>query len=169
MKKRLNLLNCLAATLLLTGCMGYKLGGGKPAGINTVTMAPVINETSEPAIELQVTHAMREQIQFDGRLKLVNERANADAVMELTLTDYQLMPIAYRSELRTTPELYRLRVSGVAELRRISTGEVISTSQTYGESTFTFQSDLTTSKRDALPRAAQEIATYMLEDLIDQW
>ena len=169
MKKRLLLLNCMAASLFFTGCMGYKLGGGKPAGIDTVAMAPVINETAEPAIEIQITHAMRQQIQFDGRLKLVNERKNADAVIELTLTDYQLMPIAYRSELRTTPDLYRLRITGVAELRKISTGEVISTSQTFGEATFEFLNDLTTSKRDALPRAAQEIATYMLEDLIDQW
>jgi hypothetical protein len=169
MKKRLYLLNSLAAALLLTGCMGYKLGGAKPAGINSVTMAPVINATGEPAIELQITRAMRQQIQFDGRLELVNERKNADSIMEITLTDYHLEPIAYRSELRTTPELYRMRINGIAELRNVATGEIISTSETYGEATFEFEADLTTAKRDALPRAAQEIATYMLDDLIDQW
>lgn len=169
MKKRLYLLNTLAATLLFSGCMGYQLGGSSLAGINAVTMGPVINSTGEPAIELQVTRAMREHIQFDGRLKLANESKHADAIIEITLTEYTLNPIAFSSEQRTTPDVYRLRITGEAELRNVSTGEVLSTSQTYGEATFEFQDDLTSAKRDALPKAADEIARFMLDDLIEQW
>ena len=169
MKRLTYLLNCFGATLLFSGCMGYSLGGARPDGVESVTLNAVINETGEPAIEIQVTRAMRERIQFDGRLKLVNEEKDADAVIDITLTKYDLSPIAYRSDLRTTPDIYRLRVTGVAELRKLSSGEVISTSSTYGESTFDFQADLTSSKRDALPKAAAEIAKYMLDDLIEQW
>lgn len=167
--KRIHLLNSFAATLLLSGCMGYRLEGSRPEGIETVTMAPVINKTGEPAIELQVTHAMRERIQFDGRMKYVNQQNNADAVIEIVLTNYRLTPVAYRDELRTTPELYRLTISGNAELISTKDGTVLSSSKTYGESTFKFGSDLTTSKRDALPVAAQEISRFMLDDLIEQW
>lgn len=155
--------------MLLCGCAGYQLGGSRPAGVETVAMAPVINATGEPAIELQVIHAMRERIQFDGRMKLANEPENADAVIEIRLTDYTLTPIAYDSELRTTPNLYRLRITGEAELRDTETGSVLSTSKTYGEATFPFVADLTSSKRDALPAAAQEIAKFMLDDLIERW
>jgi hypothetical protein len=169
MKRRIHLLNGVAATLLFSGCMGYQLGGSSPEGIETVTMAPVVNSTGEPAIELQVTHAMRQRIQFDGRLKLVNAVENADAVIEIALTDYSLKPISYRSDLRTTPDTYRLRITGEAELRNTETGEVLSTSKTYGESTFEFEADLTSSKRDALPRAAEEIAKFMVDDLIERW
>jgi hypothetical protein len=169
MKKRLYLLNSLAIALLFTGCMGYKLGGSSPQGIDSVTMGPVINKTGEPAIELQITHAMRERIQFDGRMKLVNESKNADAIIEITLTKYDLNPIAFREDLKTTPDLYRMRISGVAELRNTETGKVISTSSTYGESTFEFVADLTSSKRDALPVAANEIVRFMLDDLIETW
>ena len=147
-------MNCLAATLLFSGCMGYQLGGSSPEGIETVAMGPVVNSTGEPAIELQVTHAMRQRIQFDGRMKLVNKAETADAVIEVTLTHYNLTPIAYDSNLRTTPNIYRLRITGEAELRNVETGEVLSTSKTYGEATFEFTADLTSSKRDALPRAA---------------
>lgn len=167
--KRINLLNSFAVTLLLSGCMGYQLGGSRPEGIKTVTMAPVTNKTGEPAIELQVTRAMRERIQFDGRMTYANKAEPADAIIEIELTGYKLTPVAYRDDLRTTPELYRLTITGTAELVSTKDGTVLSSSKTYGESVFEFNADLTTSKRDALPAAAQEIAKLMLDDLIERW
>ncbi len=169
MKRTVYLANSVAALLLLSGCMGYQLGGGRPAGIETVSVAPVVNQTSEPAIELQVTHALRERIQFDGRLKLVDSNDVADGIIEVTLVKYDLTPIAYLDKKRTTPQLYRLRVTGKAVLKRSDTGSVVSVSETYGEATLPFQSDLTSAKRDALPDAAAEIAKYMVDDLIEQW
>lgn len=169
MKRSTYLLFGLAATLLFSGCMGYRLGGGQPEGIETVAMAPVINSTAEPAIEIDVTQALRERLQFDGRLKLVNKPENADGIIEVTLTQYDLYPIAYDSTFKTTPNIYRLRVTGVAELKNLTTGEVVSKSETYGEATFKFEADLTSSKRDALPTAAKEIAKFMVDDLIERW
>ncbi len=169
MKRRIHLLNCVAATLLLSGCLGYQLGGSRPEGIETVSMAPVVNRTAEPAIELQVTHAVRDRIQFDGRLKLINGTGAADGVIEVILTEYKLTPIAFRSEQTTTPEIYRLRITGTATLKNVQTGEILSESRTYGEATFPFESDLTSAKRDALPRAAAELAKFMVDDLIERW
>ena len=169
MRKPLHILCHIGLSLILAGCMGYRLGGGLPAGIETVSMKPVINQTAEPAIELQVTHALRDRIQFDGRLKLVDSADFADGIIEVRLTNYELTPIAYRDDKSTTPQLYRLRVTGKAELKRSDTGAVVASSETYGEATLPFQSDLTTAKRDALPKAAAEIAKFMVDDLIEQW
>ncbi len=169
MTRRIHLLNGCTALLLLSGCMGYKLGGSQPAGIETVAVAPVINTTTEPAIEIEITRAVRQRIQFDGRLKLVNKPENADGMIEVKLTSYSLTPIAFRSDLSTTPEQYRLRIDAVAELKDTQTGEVLSTSKTYGEANFEFKADLTSSKRDALPGAAKELAKFITDDLIEQW
>lgn len=169
MKRNIHLLNGLVSLLLFAGCMGYQLGGTRPEGIETVHMAPVVNKTTESAIELQVSHALRQRIQFDGRLKLKNTAEAADAIIEVTLTDYKLTAIAFRDDLKTTAEQYRLRITGTATLADAKTGETLSESKTYGETTFFFESDLTTSKRDALPRAAQELAKFMVDDLIEQW
>ena len=169
MKRHFHLIGGLAAVLLLAGCMGYQLGGTRPAGVDTVYIAPVINGTGEPAIETEVSHALRRQIQFDGRLKLRNSPEEADAVIEVNLTKYELRAIAFRKELKTTPDQYRLRITGIATLTDTKSGEVLSTSKTYGETRFTFSSDLTTSKRNALPLAAREIARFMVDDLIEQW
>ena len=118
---------------------------------------------------MQVTHALRQRIQIDGRLKLVNSAEKADAIIEAELTDYKLQAIAFRDDLKTTPQQYRLRINGYAELKSAKTGETLSESKTYGEARFLFESDLTTSKRDALPQAAAEIAKFMVDDLIEQW
>jgi len=169
MKRSIHLFSGLTTLLLLAGCMGYQLGGTRPEGIETVHMAPVVNQTKESAIELQVTHAFRQQIQFDGRLKLENSAEEADAIIEVELTDYKLTAIAFRDDLKTTPEQYRLRITGVATLKDAGTGKTLSESKTYGETRFFFESDLTTSKRNALPAAAKELAKFMVDDLIERW
>ncbi len=169
MKRSIHLFSGLTALLLLAGCMGYQLGGTRPEGIETVHMAAVVNTTTEPAIELQVTKALLQRIQFDGRLKLRNSAEEADAIIEVKLTDYKLTAIAFRDDLKTTPEQYRLRITGIATLVDRNTGETLSESKTYGEARFFFESDLTTSKRNALPRAAEEIAKFMVDDLIERW
>jgi hypothetical protein len=160
---------CVISTLLLTGCMGYRLGGSRPEGVESVYLAAVVNATKEPAIEVQVTHALRQRIQFDGRLKLLNSPGQADAVIEVELKEYILRPIAFRDELQTAPEQYRMRIVANATLKDTQTGEVISESSTFGESRFFFESDLTTSKRNALPVAAQELARFMVDDLVEKF
>lgn len=149
--------------------MGYRLGGDRPAGIETVSLAPVINRTIEPAVELQLTHALRERIQFDGRWKLVDSPDIADGVIEVTLTDFVMTPIAFTDSNRSTPQLYRLRLEGRAVLKESESGVEISSANGYGEATLPFQSDLTSAKRDAMPSAADDFAQYLLDDLIEQW
>jgi hypothetical protein len=169
MKRRAYLFHTAYIALLLSGCAGYQLGGDRPAGIASVYMAPVINQTDEPAIELQVSHALRDRIQFDGRLKLLDSVHAADGTIEVTLTQYNIEPIAFEDEKQTTPSLYRLRITGNAVLKRTDTGAILSSSENYGEATLRYESNLTDAKRDAAPAAAAEMAKYMIDDLIEQW
>ena len=168
MKQSIYLL-CGFGILLLTGCMGYQLGGTRPAGVDTIHVAAVVNSTREPAIELQVAEAIRQQIQFDGRLKLRNTPDDADSVIEVVLTEYTIQAISFRDDLKTTPDQYRIRITAVASLRNTASDEILSESKTFGEARFFFESDLTTSKRNALPVAAKELAKFMVDDLIEQW
>ncbi|MBN2703283.1 MAG: hypothetical protein JXR23_03645 [Pontiellaceae bacterium] len=169
MKRSFQTIFGVIAYLLLSGCMGYQLGGGRPEGIQTVALRAVVNKTGEPALEQEVTHTLRERIQFDGRLKLVDLSDQPDGIIEVNLQRYQLIPIAYRDPTSATPELYRLTLDADADLIRTADGETVSSSKSYGETQVPFQSDLTSAKRDALPAAAAELAKYMLDDLIEQW
>ena len=169
MKKRFYSHLIIVVALLLSGCAGYQLGTSTPNGIQTVALTSVINKTGEPAVEQQITHALRERIQFDGRLQLAGLNDSPDGIIEVTLTRYTLNPIAYRNIKSATPQLYRLSLWGNAELKSTQTGESIGSTETYGENQVPFQSDLTSAKRDALPAAADEFAKYLLDDLIEQW
>lgn len=155
--------------LLLSGCLGYQIGGTTPDHIKTVALAPIINRTTEPAIEQPLTHAMRSFIQLDGRLTLT-DTTQADAILEITLTRHQSQPIAYRSNQRdVAPRFYRQTLTATARLRNTQTGELISESTNHGESLFEFTSDLSTSKRNTYADAADELARLLFSDLIETW
>jgi hypothetical protein len=155
--------------LFLSGCLGYHIETGRPEKVQSVYIEPILNQTDEPAIEIQMMHALQQRAQFDGRIKLVDRPEDADALLQVRLTDYRLHATAYNNDIETMPEQYRLRIEARSTLSRPDSGEVISRSDTYGEATFFFKSDLTTSKRNALPTATDELARFIYDDLIDQW
>ncbi len=153
----------------LSSCVGYHLNGTIPHHISTVQLAPIINQTDEPAIERQITRAMRSFIQFDGRLQLV-DHTSADARIEITINSYRNNPIAYRSNDRqVAPRFYRQSITATARLINIATGETLKEATNYGESLFEFKSDLSTSKRNTQFEAANELARLIFSDLIETW
>jgi hypothetical protein len=165
----LKILFLLLLTTSLTSCVGYHFNGATPHHILTVNLAPIINQTNEPAIERQVTRAMRSFIQFDGRLKLIDHN-QADAKIEITLTTYRNNPIAYRSDDReVAPRFYRQSITATARLIHLSTGKILQEATNHGEALFEFESDLSTSKRNTQAEAANELARLLFSDLIETW
>jgi hypothetical protein len=167
--KRSSFLIAVFGSLFLFGCAGYKLGGSQPKGIKTVYVEPIVNKSGETAIEIQAMAALRQRIQFDGRTTLVNKREDADGIISVTLTGFSISAIAFRKDQKTTAEQYRLRVKAISKLTDRKTQKVLSESDTYGETVFSFQSDLTTSKRNAVPQAMQELSKFILDDLLERW
>ncbi|MCF7848195.1 MAG: hypothetical protein K9M45_05035 [Kiritimatiellales bacterium] len=160
---------CLAVVLLFGGCAGYELGGTAPEGIKSVHLAPVINKTTEPAIELEVTKALRQRIQFDGRVTIENSKL-ADAVLEVTMTDYELQALSYDKNKTSRAREYRLIITADSQLKNRETGKVISSiNKVYGEATFPFSSDLTGAKRSTLPVAAADLSRFLLDGLLENW
>jgi len=169
MKQQIKKFIPLLTVFFFFGCTGYHLGGSKPEGIKTVYLEPIINKTSESAIEIQATEALRQRIQFDGRTTLVNRKELADGVITVTLSKFTISAISFRKDLKTTPKQYRMRITATTTLTDQHTGKILSKSETYGETVFSYNFDLTTSKRDALPAALQELNKFILDDLIERW
>mgnify|MGYP006216584677 FL=1 len=159
----------LILTTSLSSCVGYRFNETTPHQISSVQLAPIINLTDEPAIERQITRAIRNYIQFDGRLQLVDHN-DADARIEITINTYKNNPIAYRSKDReVSPHFYRQSITATARLINPSNGETLQEATNYGESIFEFESDLSTSKRNTQSEAANELARLLFSDLIDTW
>jgi len=90
---RLGFLSSLSVLLLaafgLTGCAGYQLGTGSAPKFATLFVAPVKTEALIPQARAELTTRLREAFIRDGRVRLVNSAAEADAVLEIAIAGYQ--------------------------------------------------------------------------------
>lgn len=167
--KNIKILIFILFVYTIIGCTGYNFNPSIPDNISTIGLSPIINNTSEPAIEHKITNAMKSFIQLDGRLTLV-ETSEADAIIEITLIKYRNNPIAYRTNSREiSTENYLQGIQAKAVLKNTLTGEIIAEASNHGETIYNFDSDLSSSKRNVFSNAADELARMIYTDLIEQW
>ena len=73
--------------LFFTSCAGYKIGPVQPkfmAGVKTIAIPTLKNDTLEPRVEVALAAALIKQFQQDGTYQIVDEK-NADVVIVGTL------------------------------------------------------------------------------------
>lgn len=84
MSRRLSPLLCLAAA-----ACGYTFGSGLPeAGVRTVALAVVGNETYRQRLEVELTAALARELPVSTDLRLTT-RARADAVLQVVIEQVQ--------------------------------------------------------------------------------
>jgi len=77
----------LAVMLLLAGGCGYSFGSGLPAaGVRTVALTVVGNETARQRLEAELSAALARELPISSDLRL-SDRAHADAILEVSVTD----------------------------------------------------------------------------------
>ena len=155
--------------LWLPGCVGYRVGSMLPPDITTVHVPTFVNRTSEPQIEVEATKATIAEFQKDGSLRVV-AMETADAILDVTITDFDASPLSYDQENRTSANEYRLTLTASIVLKRKATDEILTeTVGVQGESTFRIAGDFTSSKQTGLPKAAQDLAHDIVEKVVEAW
>lgn len=164
--------SALAAAAILASspaCVHYRLGSMLPADIKTVAVPTVKNHTEEPFLEQDATSAVISQIQMDGSLKVVAEE-QADAILDVVLTRFWLVPVSYASGSPSTTREYRMNLSASIVLRRRSDKAVIVESPAIvGWTDFEFTGDLTSSKSVALRPTADDLGRRIVDALVQYW
>jgi len=169
MKTILRLITATAALLTLTGCVGYQLGSMLPKDIQTVYVPTFVNVTNEPFLETEATRAAIREIQRDGSLRIADE-GEADSVLYVRITSYELSPLVYEQTDRSRPSQYRAITKADVILQRRSNAEVIARKRGLrGDTTFDFSGDITTAKRNAQPRVATDLAHDIIELIGETW
>jgi outer membrane lipopolysaccharide assembly protein LptE/RlpB len=154
--------------LMLSGCAGYRAGSTLPKSIRTVSLS-IVNKTDEPSIEVAVMKALRAELQMDGRLE-VRSQNEADAVLCVTLTRFDLDALAFNRRQGTRAEEYRMTLTASAVLSDAESKEVLQESPVVlGESEFPYVADLTSAKRSALPEAAGDLARKVVSATVTAW
>lgn len=152
-----------------TGCVGYRVGSMLPDDLQTVHVRTVVNKSSEPLIESDITQALIRDIQLDGSLKVV-PADQADAILSVTLNNYSLEPLAYRKDVRAAANQYRINLTASMDLRRQPGNEVVAESpRVTGQAVFDVIGDLSSSKLTQNPAAADDLARNIVEQMVEAW
>lgn len=162
---------CLSCSIvaLLTSCAGYRLGSMLPADLKTVHVKTVVNKSTEPLIESEITQALINGIQQDGSLRVVPE-FEADSILSVTLNKYDLEALAYRKDVRAAANQYRINLTASMDLRRRGNNAVVAESpRVTGQAVFDVTGDLTSSKLTGNPQAAEDLARNIVQQIVEYW
>lgn len=160
-----------AACLFLTGCLGYHVGPVKPGvlrEVHAIAVPTFENKTLLPRIEVLITDSVIKQLQQDGTYKVANSD-NADAVLKAQISEITRTPArSVRGNVLATTEFnLTMHVRYKLETR---TGTVLMPpAEVVGTTSFFVGTDVTTDERQALPLAAEELATHLVTQLSEGW
>ena len=102
--------------LLLTGC-GYALVGHNVSldpKIKSVQVPALVNKTTRVGLEQVVTQSVADEMVSRGRLKLVSNPNEADAILRGSIDSFGIFPIAFNTQGRATQ--YQVSITANIEL-----------------------------------------------------
>ncbi|WAC20791.1 LPS assembly lipoprotein LptE [Luteolibacter sp. SL250] len=154
--------------LLLSSCAGYRLGGGKPPSLSSVTRISVPmfkNETQHPRAEAIATSAVAAALSQDGTYK-VSSTDQADAILEGTLEKIQYTSIrGTRLDTLLPEELHnQVEISWVLKDARDPT-KTLASGKSSGKSQLFVDTNLQTARNNALPDALERAGESLVSTL----
>ncbi|MEO6971198.1 MAG: LptE family protein [Chthoniobacterales bacterium] len=169
MKKHLG-----AALILLSlgGCAGYHIGPVQPyylRSVHSIAVPTFGNKTLAPRIAVLVTDSVIKQFQQDGTYRIAGDD-KADAILKGEITRITRAPArSLRGNVLATTE-FNLALRVRYSLVERTTGKVLATPvEVIGTTSFFVGPDITSDERQALPLAAEELATRLVSQLSEGW
>jgi hypothetical protein len=163
-----------AALLLLSlgGCAGYHIGPVQPyylRAVHSIAVPTFENKTLVPRIAVLVTDSVIKQFQQDGTYRIAGDD-QADAILKGEITRINRAPVrSVRGNVLATTEFslaLRVRYSLVER----GSGKVLAApKEVIGTTSFFVGPDITSNERQALPLAAEELATSLVSQLSEGW
>ncbi len=171
MKKALSALAVLVLASSLGGCLGYRLGDVKPGTLKNVRKVAVTtfrNATYLPRVESLVTNTVIKQLQQDGTYEVASVD-QADAVLEGSVSGVGRGPVrSVRGNVLATTE-FNLTITVTWTLRGKDGQPLMGPAAISGSTSFFVGSDVTTDERQAIPLAAEDLATRLVSQLSEGW
>ena len=155
----------------LGGCAGYHIGAVQPyylRNIHRISVPTFENKTLLPRIAVLVTDTVIKQFQQDGTYQIVGDD-KADAILKAEIIRISRAPArSLRGNVLATTEFalsMRVRYSLVDQHDKPIAGPA----EVIGNTSFFVGPDITSDERQALPLAAQELATRLVSQLSEGW
>lgn len=171
----------LLAMILCTACSGYHLGPAKPAAmkdVHRICVKNFKNDTLEPRMEVTLANAVIKQLQLDGTYEITDE-SRADAILQGTLSQIERIPArGLRGDLLQSTE-YLLNLRCAYRLTDAKTDRLIDQRVVLGSTSFfvsagssgqnLLTADTNYDERQAVPRAADDLATRISSLVSEGW
>ena len=162
----------LAASLLLllSGC-GYRIGSLMHPQINSIAIAPVVNETVAYNVGPQVRALLCETFQQDGSLQLKRE-GNADCILYARITSINFSSYSWSStydDENYVPTEWRVRV--IIEYSVVIPGELkpLKRGKATGSANFMTSADMEAGRTNGIRLAAFDAAKDIVHQVTEAW
>ena len=174
----------LLATFALSffvGCQSYQLGHPTELPFETIYIQPAKNDSFAPQAQTLVSTQVREAVIRDGRVRLIADQSAADAVLQMTVTDYTRRASARRQDdteaaqnfdltLRLQLDLYDQRNDNYffkgRQVEARTTGYL---NNPYAAAGTPDTQGLIQSEYNAMPRLARELGRKAANELLSAW
>lgn len=154
----------------LASCSSYRLGTGAEPRFQTLHVAVVKSETLLPQSVALVTAQVREAFLKDGRVRLVDSAAEADAELTLTLEDYHREQTVARADDTGLARRYDLILQARATLTDRREQKTVFANQPLRVTRGVFtDSGQLQSEYQTLPLLAEQLAERALHVVLDTW
>ena len=171
MTKYFHALFCgLLLAVFCTGC-GYKAGFIKHPQLNSIAVAPVINETEIYNAASNMRMMMTEAIMQDGTYKLADLR-RADAILYMTVDNIlfaEASPAVVSEQVEYRPDEWRVRVNVSYKLVIPGQGKPLMAGSRYGEIRFQAGADVESGRLKAVRQACFEAAKNITYAIAEGW
>ncbi len=162
----------MAAVVLFagTGC-GYRIGFIKHPQLNSIAVAPAVNETAIYNAASDMRFMMNEVIMQDGTFKLSDQK-RADAILYLTIQDISFADVSdavVEHDNRYKPEEWQVRVTVDYKLMIPGQGKPLLTGKCIGSTRFQAPSDIETSRLTAVRQACYDTAKKITYAIAEGW
>ena len=170
----------LVGLIAICGGCGYTLKANLPENLKRVHVAPVKNNVDlssaisqkspfrvyRPGLEVELTNDVINRFIFDGQLKVTSVE-KADAVVEVTLMDYQRDGLRYNQADEV--QEYRLSVSMDVVVTQTSAQKVLWHDRVTGDTTFFLGGPRAISEDQAAAKAVEDAARRIVERTLEYW
>ena len=158
---------------LLGSCAGYKLGNvpyAEMKGVEKIYVPIVHNQTYEPGIQVMVTNAIIRRFNQDGTYE-TGRLAEADATLEVVLTDFKRDSMRRARSNSLVTEEYRLNLHAIATLTNHRTGQKLFDQEVVigDTSIYVNENRMQENERQAMPLAAEALAYEIVRRVTEGW
>ena len=165
----------ILSLFFLNGCSQYEWSRPAPP-FKTIYVQPATNDSSAPQAQASLSAQIRQAFIRDGRLRLVSKPAEADAILQVNLTNYRRNTSARSSNDSELAAGFDLVLEARIALFDPSASKYLIKARDLSANTSTFASDPITgddnfslSEYQAMPRLTNALANRIADEILGVW